>query len=166
VGAYTSIDPASDSGCVTFAANTSADTAEYMVLPWSAGGAFASAPFRLQSAAPLASVAMSSAPGPTAAQSRRALPVAFDHFLRELGRTRRYPQVTGRSSPLAAAAPQPSAAAGPPTVGDQRTFKVCSTLSCTPTVNVGAVARAVGTHIAIYIDTLAPSPGLSASDLD
>src|SRR5467141_4484348 len=56
VGAYTSIDPATDSGCVTFAANTGADTAEYLVLPWSAGGTPAStAPFTLQSATPVAS---------------------------------------------------------------------------------------------------------------
>src|SRR6266571_6853143 len=55
VGADTSIDPASDSGCVTFAANTAADTAEYLVLPWSTGGTPAtSAPFTLQSATPLA----------------------------------------------------------------------------------------------------------------
>src|SRR5438876_10095966 len=38
VGAYTSIDPASDAGCVTFAANTAPDTAEYLVLPWSTVG--------------------------------------------------------------------------------------------------------------------------------
>ena len=48
VGAHTSIDPSSDSGCVTFAANTAADTAEYLVLPWSTGGTpGASAPFML-----------------------------------------------------------------------------------------------------------------------
>src|SRR5439155_25873073 len=38
VPAYTSIDPATDSGCVTFAANTSPDTVEFLVLPGSAGG--------------------------------------------------------------------------------------------------------------------------------
>ena len=31
---------------------------------------------------------------------------------------------------------------------------------------VGAKAQSVGMHIAIYVDTLAPSPGLSTSDLD
>jgi len=166
VGAYTSIDPASDSGCVTFAANTSADTAEYLVLPWSAGGAFASAPFRLQSAAPLASIAMSRTPGPTAARSRRATPVAFDHFLRELARNHRYAR-TDRSAPVVGSAvPPPSAAAGPPTVGSLRTFRVCADTNCSTLNNVGAVARKVGTHIAIYIDTLAPSPGISASELD
>src|SRR5438034_9616391 len=37
VGAYTSIDPASDAGCVTVAANASAvDSAEYLLVPQSA----------------------------------------------------------------------------------------------------------------------------------
>src|SRR5437667_10533019 len=50
VGAYTSIDPASDAGCVTIAANGSAvDSAEYLLLPQSASGTpGTSAPFRLQ----------------------------------------------------------------------------------------------------------------------
>src|SRR5712691_377920 len=166
VGGYTSIDPATDSGCVTFAANTAPDTAEYLVLPWSGGGATGStASFVLQSAAPVASISVSrlaSAPVDT----RGATPVAFDHFLRELGRSRRYPPAD-RSAPVASTGvPQPSAAAGPPTVGSKRTFKVCANSTCLTTVNVRAVAQAVGAHIAIYIDSLAPSPGLSAADLD
>jgi hypothetical protein len=166
VGAYTSIDPASDSGCVTFAANSGVDTAEYLVLPWSAGGtAGSSAPFRLQSAEPAASIPMSRAFAPAARSNRGLTAVAFDRFLRELGSTGRYPLVN-RSAPVAAAVePRPSPAAPPP-VGDARTFRVCANMSCSTLNNVGAVARAVGQHIAIYIDTLAPSPGLSAVDLD
>jgi hypothetical protein len=166
VGAYTSIDPATDSGCVTFAANTLPDTAEYLVLPWSGGGTpGSSAPFVLQSATPVASISVSRlASAPT--DTRGATPLAFDHFLRELGRSRRYPPVD-RSAPAASTGvPQPSPAAGPPVVGSKRTFKVCANSTCLTTVNVGAVARAVGLHIGIYIDTLAPSPGLSAADLD
>src|SRR6058998_184530 len=125
VGAYTSINPATDSGCVTFAANTSADTAEYLVLPWSAGGTpGSSAPFALQSAAPVASIAMSRlAQALTGTRGGTAL--AFDHFLRELARTRRY--TPDRSAPVVnAGVPRPSPAAGPPTVGSARTFKVCA----------------------------------------
>src|ERR1044071_4915518 len=59
VAGYSSIDPATDSGCVTFSANTAPDSAEYLVLPWSAGGAPASStPFTLQSATPQAVIAM------------------------------------------------------------------------------------------------------------
>jgi len=165
VGAYSSIDPASDSGCVTFAANTAADTAEYLVLPWSTGGTpGASAPYMLQAATPVPSIALSRMFAPASANNRGATAVAFDHFLRELASTRRYPQAN-RAAPVAAAVPRPSPA-GPPTVGTARTFKVCANTSCSTLNNVRAVARAVGAHIAIYIDTLAPAPGLSASDLD
>jgi len=167
VGAYSSVDPASDSGCVTFGANTGADTAEYLVLPWSAGGtAGSSAPFTLQSATPVASIAMSRALAPAAAGTRGATSLAFDHFLRELGRTRRFSLIDRSSPVVASGAPQPAPAAGPPTVGSARTFKVCANMSCSTLANVGAVARAVGAHIAIYIDTLAPSPGISSSELD
>src|SRR5256885_16754510 len=59
--AYTSIDPAIDSGCVTFPANTAVDTAEYLVLPWSGGGTpGSSTQFTLQSATPLPTIAMQS----------------------------------------------------------------------------------------------------------
>src|SRR5438445_389140 len=39
VGQYVSVDPASDSGCVTFPANAAADSAEYLVVPQSVAGA-------------------------------------------------------------------------------------------------------------------------------
>src|SRR2546425_9374416 len=92
VGAYTSVDPASDSGCVTFAANTGADTAEYLVLPWSAGGPLgASALFTLESASPSAAAssrfsasAYSPLPGGRPATSRGPIAIAFDHYLRDL----------------------------------------------------------------------------------
>jgi len=166
VAQYTSINPASDSGCVTFVANAGADTAEYLVLPWSAGGTpQTSAPFQLQSATPLASIAMSRVAS-ARPNTRGATPLAFDRFLRALGRSRRYP-IVHASPPIGAATlPRLSQAAAPPTVGSKRTFKVCADMSCDSLANVGAVAQSVGAHIAIYIDTLAPSPGLSATDLD
>lgn len=53
MGAYTAIDPATDSGCVSFPANTSTSaSAEYLVIAQSAGGVPGdSALFELQSAA-------------------------------------------------------------------------------------------------------------------
>jgi hypothetical protein len=151
---------------VTFAANSGADSAEYLVLPWSTGGTpKSSAPFTLQSATPTpsASFAMSRAFAPRPAGNRGANAAAFDHFLRQLGRNHRY---LSPSRSAAVAAPAPKSPAGPPTVGNARTFKVCGNMNCDTLVNVGAVARSVGAHIAIYIDTLAPSPGLTVSDLD
>ncbi len=162
---YSSVNPATDSGCVTFAANSSADTAEYLVLPWSVGGLQQSAAFTLQSASPSASLMAATRLSGLAAARRGATPVAFDHFLRELGRSRRYP-VFGPTLAAATSAPQRDVIAAPPTVGDKHSFKVCANMSCSTLSNVGAVARSVGQHIAIYIDTLAPTPGLPQSDLD
>lgn len=167
VAQYASTNPATDSGCVTFAANGSADTAEYLVLPWSVGGQAQSAPFTLQAASPAATSIASSRFASLRAGTRDATPVAFDRFLRELGATRRYNiDLRSPARPAAPAASRASAAAPPP-VGDTMSFKVCSNLSCQPPLtNVGAVARSVGQHIAIYVDTLAPSPGLSAAELN
>jgi hypothetical protein len=82
--------------------------------------------------------------------------VSFDRFLRQMSRTRSYPQLSVSSQPVTAS---------PPVVGSVRAFKVCSNLTCSAIDTVGAVAKAVGTHIAIYVDTLAPSPGLDSATL-
>ena len=171
VGQYQLTNPATDSGCVTFAANTSADTAEYLVLPWSGGGILgATAPFMLKSAAPL------TASGPLGSQFYGALPRsrpttargpianAFDQYLRNLARTRTY-SVPPRTAPSSGGA-QTQMAGAPPVVGAKRTFKVCSSMTCSTFDTVGAVARTVGAHIAVYVDTLAPSPGISQTALD
>jgi len=169
--AYTSIDPATDSGCVTFPANTAVDTAEYLVLPWSGGGTpGSSTQFTLQSATPLPTIAMQSVSSLEPSLSGGApsphgpLAVAFDRFLRASARAHRY-TIPVRSAAAATAVPS-AALSGPPTVGSARTFKVCANVKCTSFDNVGAVARSVGTHIAIYVDTLAPSPGLTTANLD
>src|SRR5262245_60704365 len=88
VGAYTALDPAADSGCVSFPANTSGATAEYLVLAQSAGGVPGdSAPFALESANPAVTAQVTRA---QLVRSRRALvrghgplPARFDRMLRE-----------------------------------------------------------------------------------
>jgi hypothetical protein len=171
VGQYALTNSVTDSGCVSFPANTSSDSAEYVVLPWSAGGTLgATAPFALQSATPVVAAApfntapYSLMPQRRPAAARGPIANAFDHYLRELARTRAYaiPPRVEKSSPAAA----PQAAAAPPTVGDKRTFRVCSNMTCATFDTVGAVARTVGAHIAIYVDTLAPSPGVRQATLD
>jgi hypothetical protein len=89
--------------------------------------------------------------------------VQFDQRLRAMARTRSYPAVPAALRTEAAAVP---AVAGPPAIGSLRTFKVCSNLACSPLKNVAAKVRAVGTHIAVYVDTLAPAAGLDSADLD
>jgi hypothetical protein len=79
-----------------------------------------------------------------------------------MARTRSYPNVS-----IAAAAPAAAAAtAAPPAVGDRKVFKVCGNLSCSTIKNVVARARVVGAHIAIYVDSLAPAPGIDSTHLD
>ena len=167
VGAYRSIDPGTDSGCVTFAANASTtDSAEYLVLPQSAGGApGSSAAFALQSASPLPSITVPSVAS-LRAGTHGATAVAFDHYLREMGRTRRYTRQARSAPAVGSGVPTPSPTAGPPALGSARTFKVCANLSCSTLANVGATVRAVGSHIAIYVDTLAPATGLNSADYD
>ncbi len=67
----------------------------------------------------------------------------------------------GARGPTAA----PPAAAAPPVVGSQRTFKVCGDINCASLVQVSATAQYVGTHAAIFVDDSAPPNGFSASDL-
>jgi len=166
VTAYQVLDPASDSGCVHFPVNASmTDSAEYLVLPWSAAPTpIVSAPFSLVSETPAASIAipqMASFGG----GSHGAAAAAFDYFLRGMARSRRYPLHTGFAA-APATVPLPSTTAGPPTVGSVRTFKVCSNFTCSSFASVGARVQSVGLHIAIYVDTTAPSPGLATADFD
>ena len=166
VGAYTSVDPASDSGCVTFPANSAADSAEYLVVPQSVtGSSGATAPFQLHGTALGATAVLAALASPTPAQGS-SVATTFDGFLRSLGRRRAYSVPAGRGrSPAPAAAPA-AVAASPPVLGTLRTFTVCDTLDCSSFKSVAARVKAVGSHIAIYVDTLAPAPGLDSADLD
>lgn len=171
VAQYSMVDPASDSGCVTFAANAGVDTAEYVVLPWSAGGTpGSSTPFSLVSAQPLPTIMVQNLLWPHssmfggAPNARGATAIAFDRFLRGAARARSYPSLG--TAPVLSAGVAQAPAAGPPTLGSKRSFKVCASLTCSSFNSVGAIVRSVGMHIAIYVDTLAPSPGLSTANLD
>src|SRR3989475_5489769 len=86
VGAYASIDPATDGGCVAFPANASAvDSAEYLFVPQSAAPTFGlSSPFALR-AATLGAASMR--PAQTLAQSAGPPTPAgqFEGLLRRLG---------------------------------------------------------------------------------
>ena len=165
VGAYTSIDPATDAGCITVAVNASAiDSAEYLLVPQSAAGTpDVSSPFHLQATslqptAPVAAAAATSAPW------QRSIVVSFDMFLRRAAASHNY------GTPPATAARLGSTpavvAAAPPALGSTRGFKVCGDLNCSTFKNVGARVQKLGQHIAVYIDTLAPANGLTSTDLD
>jgi len=163
VGAYASIDPASDGGCVTFPANTSVDSAEYLLVAQSAAGTFGqTAPFSLRPAT-LKATATPLAQRLVELASPRAAATLFDGMLRARGRAHRFPAATARRAPAVAAS---TPRASPPAVGTLRSFVVCAKLDCSQFKTVGARAQAVGAHVAIYVDTLAPAGGLTSADLD
>src|SRR5437870_4917696 len=163
VAADTTIDPAADSGCVTFAANLSAvDSVEYLLVPQSAATTFGqSSPFLLRTTTVTAPAPV--AQGMVATSSPRLTAVQFDGFLRHLARSRAF-----AAAPAGRAVTAPGiVTATPPTVGSLRTFRVCPNLNCSvPFQAVVARAKTVGAHIAIYVDTLAPKAGLDSADLD
>ncbi len=169
IGAYASIDPASNAGCVAFPANTSAvDSAEYLLVPQSAARTFdRSSPFALRTAT-LTAAATPAAERLVPLSGNRAAAVQFDGLLRGLGRTRAGPARAAASRLLGVAAVPATAA--PPALGSLRTFTVCANkLDCSVASRfktVGARARAVGAHVAIYVDTLAPANGLDSADVD
>src|SRR2546426_5331742 len=167
IGAYTSINPASDAGCITVAANGSAvDSAEYLLVPQSASARpGTSSLFRLQvvsfrPTAPLAAAAtLAASPG------QRPPALQFALFLRHAAASRRYEAPPAAAPRLGRA---PALQVIPPTLGDLRTFKVCGNLTCSTSAfkTVGARVQSVGAHIAIYVDTLAPANGLTTTDFD
>jgi hypothetical protein len=167
VGAYTAIDPASDAGCVTVAANGSAiDSAEYLLVPQSASGTpGASSPFRLQVASLHPTAPLAAAATAPASSGQRSTAVEFDRFLRHAAASRRYEAPAAAAPRLARA---PALQVVPPTLGSLRTFKVCGNLTCSTAAfkTVGARVQSLGAHIAVYVDTLAPANGLITADFD
>src|SRR5436309_1113356 len=147
VGGDTTLDPAADSGCVTFAANISAvDSVEYLLVPQSTAGTFGeSSPFLLRTTT-LTAAAPAVGQGVIASSSPRLAAVQFDGFLRHLA----------RSGPAGAAALARSAAvpspttvtplpAGPPSPGSLRTVTAPSSISNHGEVFYSIVADSAGT---------------------
>lgn len=54
----------------------------------------------------------------------------------------------------------------PPTLGSQRSFKVCSSTDCTGFVTVTATAQHVGPKGAVYVDNSVPTGGYTQADID
>ncbi|HEX9610766.1 MAG TPA: hypothetical protein VF978_02675 [Gemmatimonadales bacterium] len=164
VGEYTSVDAYATTGCIMFPANTNVTEVEYLIVPQAATGTPGrTLSFKLQgdaatlAAPPAMTASVQSTPGGVAQR--------FHEFLRRGEEARSWGDLRPRSAP--AGAPAVAAAQAPkPVVGDLREFSVCRDLDCGNFTDVGARARAVGQRLAIFIDTLAPTNGLSQADLD
>src|SRR5207247_8862395 len=86
VGGDTTLDPAADSGCVTFAASA-VDSVEYLLVPQSVAGTFGeSSPFLLGTTT-LTAAAPAVPQGVIASSSPRLAAVQFDGFLRHPARS-------------------------------------------------------------------------------
>jgi IPT/TIG domain len=162
VGEYASIDPSQlDAGCATFA-DAGPDGAEYLVTPQSTvtvSGVLA--PYRLRGNA-----AAPTPPTPPVVAAELPLATRFHDLLRAQEQAASLlPHTPMGAEALAAAAAQ---ATSKVSVGDRRSFQVCTHLPCSAATDfskVDAQARYVGTHAAIFMDTQAPA-GFSSADYD
>ena len=167
VGDYASLAPLATSGAITFPANASAvDSAIYLVVPQIAvaqEGAITA--FTLTGGALPAFTALAAGGGASSGPPAD-LGIRFHDFLRQQERNHYAalvvpPALRGPAAPVA-----PSFELVPPTVGSQRSFKVCADLFCSTLTTVSATAKVVTGHLAIYVDDAAPANGLSQADLD
>ena len=164
IGQYVAIDPAPDSGCTVFPAN-GAVAAEYLVVSQLATGEPGkTSSFRLtgDTIRPATLSALLTAVLDAAELSPAE---RFHAFLRH-GDESRWRGLAAAGA--AKSAPLPVPAAGPPTYGSTRQFKVCSKLNCSAFATVTATARAVKSKVAIFVDNTAPAPpnGLDSIALD
>ena len=162
VGQYVAIDPAPDAGCTVFSANGALD-AEYLVVPQLATGEPGkTSSFRLTGDT-IRPVTMSAPLGGAPEGAELSPAERFHAFLRH-GDEMRWGLARGRAA--VTAKPLPAAAAGPPTYGSSRQFKVCARLDCSRFTTVTATVRAVKSKVAVFVDNLAPAGGLDSAALD
>jgi hypothetical protein len=177
-GGHVVLDPAVKAGCVRFP-QAGAGGAEHVYVALGTNGresqSGSSVSYEIRGV-PAASAAVAALP--------EALPPAFDPTLRAFGgpKTKEafHSLLRARERILSTASPVPAFNRGvtavggavvPPTVGDPRTFKVCSTSQCTGFVDVPATARYVGPKGAIYLDNsvpleTVPGSGYTQADID
>ena len=168
VGAYAAYDAAADSACAVFPANASTtDTAEYLAVLQSAGGTPGdSSGYQVEAVravVPPVRVSPRLRAAFAAPHASHAAQAAFDRMM--LARARRL----GRAAPATGIVAPPARAARtitPPALDSLRTFSVCANLACSVYTPVTARALAVGAHVALFEDTLAPPNGLATADID
>jgi len=171
-GEHVIVNPASGGGCVRFPAAGDAG-AEYVYAAVATNGTEttlgSSVTYRLTgtsvvatSEASIASAALPAQLDPSlGAFTRPKTREAFHGMLRT--RERALASSPGMFLNLGSSG---TSAVIPPTVGHQRTFKVCETTTCSDFVDVPATARYVGPKGAIYVDNTVPAGGYSQADLN
>ena len=163
VGAYQSIAPLANAGCLIFPGNASiSDSARYLLVPMLATDAEGvTLPFILDG--DTLHPVLATPPAGATTSRNSDLGDQFHDFLRTEERT----GFAGlRVTPQAAPATRAPRLLAPPVVGDVKNFKVCSNLSCSSLATVTATAKTVNGHLAIYVDNAAPANGLTQGALD
>jgi hypothetical protein len=165
------------SGCFLFAANTGAGQAEFLIVPQAATGVpgqilnfvLQAGPEPVPAPPSTSAAAQGRAPG----GGRGGAGERLHEFLRRGEEARRWGSLVPRTDPGGGGGAPVGVSAAvraqrPPVVGDRRVFNVLSDFEAAPPAfqSVVARARAVGQRVAIYVDSLAPPPGLSPADLD
>jgi len=173
VGAPQFINPLTTSGCIEVTANTSNDSAEYLVIAQSAGGTPGdSAPYSLQSGGLAARTALGAASTGFAksrsiwARLRQRGPVPSS-FARRLHERRVVASQRIRAGTGALpAAPTRFPRVAPPALGSTRTFNVCADYFCDQYQSVTATVQSVTAHVIVYVDQTAPTNGLTQAEVD
>ena len=158
---------AADAGCVSMPA----DGSTYLVVPQFASGSGPTSHigYEIGSGPPATRDVLPLVSGPNASVVRAAGLMApprgvrerFDFSLRAQEREL-HAAAKARSGPAPKAA---IVAVGPPTLGSQRIFWVCTDLNCAVFKKDTAVAQYVGARIAIYVSQNAPAGGFTPSDI-
>jgi hypothetical protein len=164
VGEHRILNPIQDDACVRLP-QAGATGAQHLYVPVATAGdetdEGASAPYSLTGASP-ATAAPPAAHSPLlAAFQAPVAPAGFHAMLRARERAL-------SESPSAALFNEGRARRSvvvPPVVGEQRTFNVCTTRTCTAFTEVVSTARVVGQKVAIFLDNAAPAGGYSDPEL-
>ena len=158
VGAHAIIDPAFTDGCLRIP-KAGANGARYLLVLASTNGTRSSTgiqgSYLLRSSNPVAVVTspepvLPAVSAPPSGLRPGSAGARFETTLRSLEQRL---ATDPRNRPFLAAAPVVPHA---PPVGDVRSFKTCSNLTCSSFTTVQATARYVGTHAAVYIDNDVP----------
>ena len=164
VGEHQILNPNETGACVRLPV-AGPDGAEHLYIPLATAGqetpSGVSAPYLLSGVS--AATAAAPVPAPVLSAFQRPLaPQAFHSMLRA-----REKSLAGNLS--RALFNQGQLRAGetaPPVVGEQRSFNVCSSTTCSEFVQATATAKAVGERVAIFVDNFAPAGGYSDADLN
>jgi hypothetical protein len=165
VGGHVIVNPATTNGCIRVPGAGVAGAEYLLVLSSGATVENTSGPYELRTSSPAGNSSAPALPRFVTSQRPARRPLGAQERFDAMLRQRERELLADPRNRGAFAAPS-TVPAAPPPVGDQRTFKVCTNLTCSAFGDVTATARFVGNHIAIYLDDQVPTNDpLTTADL-